>query len=69
MLGMQEYCGTTQRVFRAVNRFVDERDYVVKRSRDLYLLQELMCQGTEIYGKCDRSCLFFWRGEWLEKAG
>lgn len=65
--GMESYCGTKQRVLKPVKRFVDERDYHVKHSSDLYILDGLMCQGTEAYGKCDRSCLFFWRGEWLSK--
>ncbi len=65
--GMQNYCGTVQRVLKPVDRFVDEREYQVKRSSDLYILEGLMCQGTNITGICDRSCLFLWRGEWLEK--
>jgi hypothetical protein len=28
-----------------------------------------MCQGTKDFGRCDRSCFFFWREEWLEKLG
>jgi len=27
----------------------------------------LHCQGTSDYGRCDRSCFYFWREEWLEK--
>jgi len=25
------------------------------------------CQGTPDLGRCDRSCFYFWREEWLEK--
>ncbi len=64
---MREYCGTTQRVLKPLKRFVDERDYRVKTGRHTYILQNVLCQGVGSYGRCDRSCYFFWRAEWLEK--
>ncbi len=65
---MEQYCGTTQRVLKPVNRFVDERDYRVKSMKGVYLLEGVICQGFELYGKCDRSCFYYWREEWLEKV-
>ena len=65
---MVSYCGTTQRVLKPVLRFVDERDYRVKKARGVYLLDGVMCEGTETFGPCDRGCLYFWREEWLEPA-
>jgi hypothetical protein len=64
---MSPYCGTIQRVFKPMERFVDERDYHVKKTHGIILLQGLHCQGTVDYGRCDRACFFFWREEWLEK--
>jgi hypothetical protein len=64
---MWVYSGTTQRVFKRVERFMDERDYRVKRANGLVLLENVYCEGTGILGRCDRSCFFFWREEWLEK--
>jgi hypothetical protein len=64
---MDQYCGTTQRVLRPLERFVDERDLRVKTSKGIVLLDGVMCQGTADFGRCDRSCLVFWREEWLEK--
>jgi hypothetical protein len=64
---MWQYCGTTQKVFKPVHRFVDERNYQVRNVRGIVLLEGVMCDGTDFYGSCDRSCLFFWREEWLEK--
>lgn len=64
---MYGYCGTVQRVFRVVERFLDERDYKVKKSRGIILLEGAHCSGTVVYGRCDRACLLFWREEWLEK--
>jgi hypothetical protein len=67
MADMWQYCGTTQRVYKPVERFLDECDYQVKKAKGLVLLENLMCVGTPRYGPCDRSCFYFWRAEWLEK--
>jgi len=64
---MAEYCGSTQRVLKPMNRFVDERDLRVKKSSGIILLEGVMCRGTADFGSCDRSCFVFWREEWLEK--
>jgi hypothetical protein len=63
----RQYCGTIQQVFKLVERFVDERDYRVKKAKGLVLLESLVCEGTPDYGRCDRACFYFWREEWLEK--
>ena len=65
---MWEYCGTTQRVLQPVERFLDERDYKVKRARGVVLLEGVICRGTPVFGRCDRACHLFWRAEWLEKT-
>lgn len=67
MPGMWQYCGTTQRVLKPVERFLDERDYQIKKCRGIVLLEGLMCDSLPGYGRCDRSCHFFWREEWLER--
>jgi hypothetical protein len=64
---MWQYCGTVQRVFKPVKRFVDERDARVKKVKGVYLLEGVNCQGFELFGECDRACFYFWREEWLEK--
>ena len=65
---MWQYCGSTQRVLQPVERFLDERDYKVKKSKGIVLLEGIICRGTPVFGRCDRSCLLFWREEWLEKV-
>lgn len=65
--GMAGYCGTTQRVLKRVERFMDERDYRMKKATGIVLLDGALCSGTGTTGRCDRSCFFFWREEWLEK--
>jgi hypothetical protein len=65
---MKQYCGTTQRVLQVMERFLDERDYKVKRVRGIVLLENVICHGTPVFGRCDRCCHLFWRAEWLEKV-
>lgn len=64
---MYQYCGTQQRVFKSMQRFMDERDYKMKKVRGVILLQDVFCTGTPTFGACDRCCLLFWREEWLER--
>lgn len=64
---MWNYCGTKQRIFKRVERFMDERDYLIKKSIGIVILEGVLCNGTIDFGPCDRSCHFFWREEWLEK--
>jgi hypothetical protein len=64
---MWPYCGTTQKVLKRVVRFLDERDYLMKKCKGIVILDGVMCQGTKDFGPCDRSCFYFWREEWLEK--
>jgi hypothetical protein len=64
---MWQYCGTTHRVFKRVNQFLDERTYLVRKCKGIVLLEGVICHGTKDFGPCDRSCFLFWREEWLEK--
>ena len=64
---MWQYCGTEQRVFKRLTRFFDEREYQIRKAKGIVLLEGLMCEGTAMFGPCDRSCFYFWREEWLEK--
>jgi hypothetical protein len=64
---MWQYCGSTRRVLKSMERFLDERDYRVKKVRGIVLLENVICGGTPVFGRCDRCCFLFWREEWLEK--
>jgi hypothetical protein len=64
---MWQYCGTSQRVLQSMERFLDERDYKVKKTRGIILLENVICRGTPVFGRCDRCCFLFWREEWLER--
>jgi hypothetical protein len=65
---MLQYCGSTQRVIKSVERFVDERDLRIRKAKGIVLLEGAICHGTETLGRCDRNCYYFWRVEWLEKV-
>jgi len=67
LANMWQYCGSTQQVLVSMKRFLDERDYKVKKCNGIILLKGVMCEGTPVFGGCDRRCHFFWREEWLEK--
>ncbi|OGO34542.1 MAG: hypothetical protein A2W35_05970 [Chloroflexi bacterium RBG_16_57_11] len=64
---MWQYCGTTQQVLQPMERFLDERDYKVKKVKGVVLLKDILCKGTPVFGRCDRCCHLFWREEWLER--
>lgn len=64
---MRPYCGTTQGVLKRVEKFLDERDYLLKKCKGIVILDGVFCEGTKDFGPCDRSCFYFWREEWLEK--
>ena len=61
------YCGTEQVVKKRVEEFLDEATLRMHTSKGLILLEDLFCEGTIDFGRCDRSCYYFWREEWLEK--
>jgi hypothetical protein len=66
---MWQYCDTNQRVLKVMERFLDERDYRVRKCKGVILLEGNICHGTPTFGRCDRCCHLFWREEWLEKIG
>lgn len=64
---MGSYCGTVQRIFKPVLRYLDGNDYKVRQCQGIYLLKDVRCRGSQLPEGCDCCCLFFWREEWLEK--
>lgn len=64
---MTPYCGTEQKVLKRIEKFLDERDYLIKKCKGIVILDGVFCTGTKHFGDCDRTCFFFWREDWLEK--
>ncbi|MEN6350712.1 MAG: hypothetical protein ABFD08_15120 [Syntrophomonas sp.] len=66
--GQERYCGSVQRVNNIINLFIDERNMsVARKAKGLVMLEGVVCEGGQGIGRCDRSCLMFWREEWLKK--
>jgi hypothetical protein len=70
MEGMAKFCGGDHEVLREVKWLYDESSNKMLRCRDIVVLKDLVCDGKGILGgkDCDRSCLYFWKTAWLEKA-
>jgi hypothetical protein len=70
MESMAKFCGRDYEVLREVKWLYDEYSMKMLRCKDMVVLRDLVCDGKGILdGKdCDRSCLYFWKKTWLEKA-
>ena len=62
------FCGKTYRVRKQVRTFLDERDFRVKKLKNVFLLDGVFCDGSPLEPEpCDRMCFLFWKGAWLER--
>jgi hypothetical protein len=70
MPSMFQYCGTTQKVLKTVKFAYDEHAWRMKKIKNVVILDGVICHGKDraAQGGCDRSCFFFWKEAWLEKA-
>jgi hypothetical protein len=67
---MQNYCGSTFKILRAVNTvFNEHRQRSFKTKSTFYILENLICDGKadNLPHKCDHSCFLLWHKRWLEK--
>jgi len=62
---MRDCCGKEFRVYKRVHKIVLESSGEIRKLKNTVLLENAICNG--IYG-CDRSCFFFWKEAWLERA-
>ena len=69
MDSMAKFCGGSYEVLREVKWLYDEYTKKMLRAKGIVVLKEVICDGKEMLdGKdCDRSCLYLWKTEWLEK--
>ena len=68
---MLPYCGSTRRVVRRVNRFIDEGSgRMIELKTDGVILDGCLCKGYESEGRwlCPRAIYSWWRDDWLERA-
>jgi hypothetical protein len=64
---MWQFCGGTYAVLKSVRQILDERELKVKKLKNVYILDGLICEGSWPFKNCDRSCFYFWKAAWLEK--
>lgn len=65
---MYAWCGQEVTIAKVVERFFDEKQWRMRRCKNLVALDGVHCDGSghpDTMG-CDRACYFFWRTEWLE---
>lgn len=69
---MNPYCGRIFTVKKRVDRFFDERDWRMRKLRNVVILEDAFCEprsdGPEDYAGCARTCYVFWKEAWLERA-
>lgn len=59
-------CGRQARVERKVERIINESTGKMRKLRDCYVLEDVICTG--FYRKfCQRAVLMYWRSAWLRK--
>ncbi len=62
-----QYCGGKFRVHKRVNRVLSEQTGVLRKARNVVLLEGVCCDGSH-HGNCDASCFLFWKEAWLKRA-
>ncbi|MBN1559657.1 hypothetical protein JW998_05365 [candidate division KSB1 bacterium] len=66
---MEKFYGVQARVMRRVNYMFDERARVMRKIKNVVLLEGVICSGEGMFSAegCDRACFLFWKEAWLKK--
>jgi hypothetical protein len=62
--GMKPYCGEFATVQREPLYVLDQGGRKIQQCKNIIICKKLYCDGTNI--KCDRSCLYYWKKDWLK---
>ena len=67
---MQKYCNRTYKVLKIPQYVLDQGGRKINRCKDVVILHGLYCNGRDTIEKegCDRSCLHYWKTDWLRKV-
>jgi hypothetical protein len=70
MEGMAKFCGGDYEILKEVKWLYEEYSMKMLKCKDIVVLKDIICDGKGILGgrDCDRSCSYFWKKAWLEKA-
>jgi hypothetical protein len=65
----KKFCGGTYRVLNVPEYLLDQGGKKINKCRNLIILEGPTCdgKGTVLEEGCDRSCLHYWKEDWLEK--
>jgi len=66
MNGMKSYCGTSAMVRKEPLNVLDHGGRKIQKCKNIVICDRLYCNGTNI--KCDRSCLYYWKKDWLKET-
>ena len=66
---MYKFCGTKARVRKRLSYIFDERARVMRKIKNVVILEEVICDGEGMFDaeSCDRGCFLFWKESWLRK--
>jgi hypothetical protein len=66
----KQFCGGTYKVLKIPEFVLDQGGEKVNKCRNLIILEGPTCdgKGTVLEEGCDRSCLHYWKTDWLEKV-
>lgn len=67
---MYLHCGRVYKVLKPITSFYDEARGKVLKSKNMVILENVTCSGKfKLFPwRCNRTCFYFWRKEWLEKV-
>ena len=65
----EKFCGMQTRVIKRVNFMFDERERVMRKIKNVVILEGVICSGEGMFDAeaCDRGCFLFWKESWLKK--
>jgi hypothetical protein len=64
---MLKYCGKRFRVYRRLDKMVNEKTKAMRPIADTVLLEGVTCDG-KAHGGCPRTCYCLWREIWLKRV-
>jgi hypothetical protein len=68
---MEKCCGNSYKVLKIPQYVLDQGGSKINKCKNVVILAGLYCngKGTVLEEGCDRSCLHYWKSDWLRKVG
>jgi hypothetical protein len=70
MENMEKYCGNSYKVLKMPEYVLDHGGRKINKCKDVVILAGLYCDGKSsvLEEGCERSCLHYWKSDWLKKV-